>query len=206
VRFEILRTASLRGAALGAGINSVAFSAIVYVGTLYLQFALGYSPFAAGVALLPLDAVAFVVPLAAAALIARRSPRALLAGSFALTAIALLWLARAPAPASYWADVLPAMVMLGLSLSVGFVVLTQEAVAEVEPDEKGVASGIFETANHLFGGGVGVAVYATVLTAAGSGLHDPVGYRAGFLAATVLAALGVAAATQARRTVQAPAM
>jgi hypothetical protein len=37
--------------------------------------------------------------------------------------------------------------VLGASLSIAFVVLTQEAVAEVEPDARGLASGIFETAN-----------------------------------------------------------
>jgi hypothetical protein len=146
------------------------------------------------------------VPLAGARRIGSRPPRPLLLGCFAASALALSWLARAPAPADYAADVLGPLLVLGASLSVAFVVLTHEAVRDVDADDRGVASGIFETANHLFGGGVGVAVYATVLTAAGSGLHDPVGYRAGFLAATVLAALGVAAATQARRTVQAPAM
>jgi len=70
------------------------------------------------------------------------------------------WLA-----ASYARDVFVPLVVLGASLSIAFVVLTQEAVAEVEPDERGLASGIFETADHLFGGAVGVALYASVLTA-----------------------------------------
>src|SRR3954452_17786587 len=48
VRFEVLRTASLRLASAGAGLNAVAFTAIVYVGTLYLQLALGYGPLRAG--------------------------------------------------------------------------------------------------------------------------------------------------------------
>ena len=193
LRFEILRFRSLRGATIGVAVNSVAFTAIVYVGTLYLQSALGYGPIEAGLALLPIDAVAFAIPLLAARHLADRSPRALLAGSFALTTAALLWLARAPVPASYAIDILAPLAVLGASLSIAFVVLTHEAVAEVEPDDKGLASGIFETANHLIGGAVGVAIYATVLTAVAGG-----GYRAAFLVATALAALGVAAATQAR--------
>lgn len=76
--------------------------------------------------------------------------------------------------------------------------LTQEAVAEVEPDERGLASGIFETANHLFGGAVGVALYASVLTATSTTASDADGYRAAFLAATGLALLGLVAASQAR--------
>jgi hypothetical protein len=52
------------------------------------------------------------------------------------------------------------LVVLGASLSIAFVVVTQEAVAEVERDERGLACGIFETANHLSGGTVGAALDA----------------------------------------------
>jgi len=91
------------------------------------------------------------------------------------------------------------LVALGVSLPVAFVVLTNEAVADVDADEKGVASGIFETANHLFGGAVGVALYATIIAATTAGTRaDTSGYRAAFLAATALAVLGVAAAALAR--------
>jgi MFS family permease len=193
----ILRVRSLRAASLGAGLNAVAFTAIVYVGTLYLQVALGYRPVQAGLALLPLDAVAFVVPLAGARAIARRAPRTLLSASFPLTALSLLWLARAPVPADYIRDVFGPLIILGASLSVAFVVLTQEAVAEVSPDERGLASGIFETANHLFGGAVGVALYATLLTAtATAGRSD--GYRSAFLAGACLALAGLVAALMSR--------
>jgi MFS family permease len=205
VRLDILAVRSLRAATLCVGVNSIAFTAIVYVGTLYLQTALRYSPVEAGLALLPLDVVAAVVPILFSAAIARRSPRAVLAASFALTALALLWLARAHAPVDYAVDLMAPLVALGASLSVAFVVLTNEAVAEVEPDEKGVASGIFETANHLFGGAVGVALYATVIAATSAAATDTSGYRAGFLVATGLAVLGVAAAALARgRRAQSP--
>lgn len=101
-------------------------------------------------------------------------------------------------PASYARDVFVPLVVLGASLSIAFIVLTQDAVAEVEPDERGLASGIFETANHLFGGAVGVALYASVLTATSTTASDADGYRAAFLAATGLALLGLVAASQAR--------
>jgi sugar phosphate permease len=79
-------------------------------------------------------------------------------------------------------------------------------VAEVDADEKGVASGIFETANHLVGGAVGVALYATIITAtASAAASDTSGYRAAFLSAAALALLGVVASTQARgRAPQSP--
>jgi MFS family permease len=187
LRLGILRVPSLRTASIGGGVNSVAFTAIVYVGTLYLQSAAGYGPLEAGLALTPLDAVAFVVPLLGAGAIARSAQRPLLAASFALTALALAWLARAPVPVDYAADVLGPLVVLGASLSTAFVVLTRSAVADVEPDERGVASGIFETANHLFGGAVGVAVYAAVITATD-------GYGGAFLTGACITLGGVAAA------------
>jgi MFS family permease len=136
VPFEVLRLPSLRTATYAVGINAVAFTAIVYVGTLYFQDALGYSPFEAALAVLPLDLVAFAVAIFGAGLIARGSPRTLLAAGFAASALALLWLARAPVPASYTVDALGPMLVLGGSLAVCFVVTTQQAVAEAAPDDK----------------------------------------------------------------------
>lgn len=185
VRLEVLALPSLRTATFAVGINSVAFTAIVYVGTLYLQDGLDFSPLEAALAILPIDAVAFAVALGAASLIARQAPRPLLAGSFAASALALLWLARAPVPAHYAADVLAPLAVLGASLAVCFVVSTQLAVSEAAPDDKGLASGVFETANHLFGGAAGVALYATVLAATS--------YGTAFLVAARLAATGLLA-------------
>jgi predicted MFS family arabinose efflux permease len=124
--------------------------------------------------------------------LARWSPRPVLTGSVALIVLSLLWLARAPVPANYAVDLLGPLVVLGAALPAIFIVTTHQAVADVEPDDKGLASGIFETANHLLGGATGVAVYATVLAAAG--------YGAAFLvAAGLVMLLGVAAVLQARR-------
>jgi hypothetical protein len=49
-------------------------------------------------------------------------------------------------PASYAGDVFVPLVVLGALLSIAFVVLTQEAVAEVEPDERGLASSVAPSA------------------------------------------------------------
>jgi EmrB/QacA subfamily drug resistance transporter len=187
VRLDVLRAPGLRAAALGAGLNSIGFTAIVYAGSLYLQHELGYAPLGASAAILPLDVIAFVVTVAGASAISRRSPRALLGSAFAASALALLWLARAPSDAIYARDLLGPLVILGASLPLAFIVLTQQAVADVPPDDRGMASGIFETSNHLFGGAVGVAVYATVIAAAG-------GYGPAFLVAAALSAGGLAVA------------
>jgi predicted MFS family arabinose efflux permease len=162
----------------------------VYVGTLWLQDGLGYSAWRAGLALLPINVVAFIVSTAGSGLVAQRSPRALLLGCFAADALALGWLARAPEDAAYVPDVMAPLVVLGVSMCTTFMVATQQAVADVDADDKGLASGIFETANHLFGGAIGVALYATVIAAAGS-------YGAAFATAAGIAVLGVLPALRA---------
>ncbi|MEW2515375.1 MFS transporter [Streptomyces sp. NPDC046870] len=200
VRLQILRIRSLRAASLAVGANALAFISIVYTGTLYLRNTLGYGPLEAGVALLPVDVVALLVSLAAGGLLARRSPRAVLSVAFGCVVLALLWLARAPVPADYLTDLMAPLVVLGVALPTIFIVVTHEAVADVEPDERGLASGIFETANHLVGGAIGVAVYATVVAMTSDDARDAAGYRTAFLAATALVlVLGAAGVLQARR-------
>jgi MFS family permease len=185
VRFEILRVRSLRAASCGIGVNALAATSVVYVGSLYLQNALGYSAMESALAIIPIDVLGFVVAMVGSPL-ARRSPRLVLLTCFALTALSLLWLARAPVPAKYLIDVCPPLVVLGASLTVVFIVTTNQAVAEVKADEKGLASGIFETANHLVGGAVGVTIYAAVFSAFSSSASGSAGYRAAFLTGAVL--------------------
>jgi hypothetical protein len=122
----VLTTPSLRAATLGVGANALAFTAILYLGTLYLQDSLGYRPLTASLALAPIDAVALVVTLAVARRVARPE---VLPATFAVSALALLWLARAPEPADYVVDVLAPLVVLGFSVPVAFVALTNQAVA-----------------------------------------------------------------------------
>jgi len=114
--------------------------------------------------------------------VARRGPQPLLAACFAGSTLALAWLARAPEPARYLTDVMLPLLVLGTTMCLVFMVATRLAVADVDGDDKGVASGIFETSNHLFGGAVGVALYATVLAAGG--------YTAAFATAAGLTLVG----------------
>jgi EmrB/QacA subfamily drug resistance transporter len=182
IRLELLRVRSLRAATVAVGLNAIGFTAVVFVGTLYLQEGLGYSAWEAGLAALPIDVVSFAVSLAARDLVARHAPRRLLVISFAVSGLALAWLARAPEPARYVTDFMAPLVLLGASMCTVFMVTTRLAVADVAPDDKGLASGVFETANHLFGGAIGVALYATLIAAGG--------YQAAFATAAALAALG----------------
>ena len=145
---------SLRAASCGIGVNALAATSVVYIGSLYLQNALGHSAMESALAIIPINVLGFIScrPGSSGPPLAQRSPRLVLGISFTLTALSLLWLARAPIPARYLTDVGPPLVVLGASLTVVFIVTTNQAVSEVGADEKGLASGIFETSNHLLGG------------------------------------------------------
>jgi MFS family permease len=189
VRLGVLRVGSLRAATGAIGVNAIAFTSIVYVGTLYFQDQLGYTPSQAGLALVPINVTGAATSALGSRVLAGRSPRRILLACFAVDVAALLWLARAPDHARYVVDILPPLSALGVSLCLTFIIATQQAVADVRPDEKGLASGIFESANHLFGGAIGVALYATLIAASG--------YAAAFLAAAGLAGIAALSAVRA---------
>jgi hypothetical protein len=99
----------------------------------------------------------------------------------------------------------PPLVVLGASLTVVFIVTTNQAVSEVGADEKGLASGIFETSNHLLGGTVGVTVYAAIFSTFSGGPRDSAGYRAAFLAAAgIVVCLAALSLSQTRARAHVP--
>jgi hypothetical protein len=73
--------------------------------------------------------------------------------------------------------------------------MSKSRAAAIDPDDRGMASGIFETCAHLGGGAAGVALYATVLTATAE--HAD-GYRGASLAGVALACTGLLAAWMSR--------
>ncbi len=171
VRFGVLR-GPLGPAVLAVGLNAAAFTSLVYVGTLFLQRELGYSALAAGLALIPVE-VASVATARFAARVGRRQ----CVLSLAVSAAGLLWLTRAEG----YLQMLPALVVLGASLTVAFVWLTRTALARQR--DRGLASGLFETSTHLGGNALAVPAYGAAL---GTG-----GYGAAFWLAAGVAVAGL---------------
>ena len=75
----------------------------------------------------------------------------------------MLLFARTPVDGSYVADVLPAMVLVGLGAGLGFPGLMTFAMSGVAPQDAGLASGLVNTSVQV-GGAVGLAVLATLAT------------------------------------------
>lgn len=187
-----LRVAGVARANVLLAIDAGALGATLFFTTLYLQVVLGYPPLAVGVAFAPVTLLIIVISPRAGALTSRYGPRVLIAGGFALLATGMLLLARVPAGGTYLRDVLPALLLLAAGSGVSYAPIFIAGTTGVADRDQGLASGFLNSAQDL-GAALGVTVLGAVATAATPGDGPAAlatGYRAGFLAAAAVTALG----------------
>ena len=133
-----------------------------FITTLYLQAVLGFTPFQIGLVFLPANLImaAFSLGLSAKIVMRFGIRRPLAVGLF-LGALGLALMGRAPLDANVIVDVLPSMVLLGIAAGIAFNPVLLAAMADVAPEESGLASGIVNTA-FMMGGSLGLAVLASL--------------------------------------------
>jgi EmrB/QacA subfamily drug resistance transporter len=119
-----------------------ALGAVFFLLILELQVASGFSPLQAGTALLPATVLMLGLSSRAGALAQRIGPRRLMAGGTLICAIGLLLMTRVGLHASYLTDVLPAVAVFGLGLSLTVAPLTATVLASADVRHAGVASGV----------------------------------------------------------------
>ncbi len=165
--------------------------------TLYLQKVLGYTPLEAGFAYLPLAAAVATGTGVATKLVPRFGPRPLAAAGLGVASLGLLKLGGAPIDGQYAADVLPSLILLGVGAGLSFVSITTAALARVDDEAAGLASGLLSTSVQI-GGALGIAILVSVLTTRSSDLlgsgSTPVAAEVGGLQLAFLIAAGVAQA------------
>jgi EmrB/QacA subfamily drug resistance transporter len=187
VPLSLLRRRNLTVSNVVGMLWAAAMFAWFFLSALYLQSVLGYSPLQVGLAFLPANVIMAVLSLGLSAkLVLRLGIRASLATGLLLAAAGLALFARAPVDGGF-ADVLPAMVLLGLGSGMAFNPLLLAAMSDVDPADAGLASGIVNT-SFMMGGALGLAILAGV--AASWGFHAA--FLAGALFALVAALLSVA--------------
>jgi EmrB/QacA subfamily drug resistance transporter len=122
-----------------------AFGGVLFLLVLQLQLVAGFSPLAAGIALLPTTVLMLLLSPRAGALAQRIGPRWLMSAGTAICAVGILLMTRIGANTSYLADVLPAVVVFGLGLSMTVAPLTATVLASADVRHAGVASGVNNT-------------------------------------------------------------
>lgn len=154
---------------------------------LQLQIAAGFSPLAAGTALLPVTALMLVLSSRAGALAERIGPRLPMTVGTLLAVLGLLLTMRIGTDASYLADVLPAVVVFGLGLSLTVAPLTATVLGAADPRYAGTASGV----NNAIARSGALLAIAVIPVAAGLGGTDytvPADFNAGFHNAMLISA------------------
>ncbi len=119
-----------------------ALSGVFFLLVLHLQVVAGFSPLLAGTALLPVTALMLVGSARAGALAERIGPRLPMTAGPLVSALGLLLMLRIGADASYAGDVLPAVVVFGLGLTLTVAPLTTTVLAAASTRHAGVASGV----------------------------------------------------------------
>jgi EmrB/QacA subfamily drug resistance transporter len=165
-----------------------AFGGLLFLLVLQLQVVAGFSPVAAGAALLPITLLMLTLSARSGALAQRVGPRWLMTVGITGTAIGMALMSRIGPHASYLSDVLPAVAVFGLGLSMTVAPLTATVLASAEVRHAGVASGV-NNAVARAAGLVAVAALPTVVGLTGASYHQPARFSAGFDRATIVSAV-----------------
>jgi len=162
----------------------------------YFQFALGYSPLATGLRLLPWTVTPLIVSPLAGVLSDRIGRRPVLVVGMVLQGVGLAWIAAiAAAGAGYGQFVVP-LIIAGIGISMAMPIASTAVLSAVAPHDMGKASGVNSTLQR-FGAAFAIAVAAAVFTANGH-LGTAVSFTSGFRPAlTVVAGLSVLGAITA---------
>jgi EmrB/QacA subfamily drug resistance transporter len=169
----VFRAKAFSGANLVTFLVYAANGGVFFLVVLNLQVVAGFSPLTGGIALLPVTALMLVLSSRAGALGQRIGPRIPMTVGPLICAVALVMLSMVGAGASYWWNVLPAVIVFGLGLSLLVAPLTATALGALEDRFAGIASGV----NNAVARAAGLLSVAVLPLAAGLGggsLTDPV--------------------------------
>ena len=188
----LLRIDRLRDRAVGGGlllclVNAGLMFGLFLLCSLYLQLALGHGPLPTGLAFIPLALAAGSGAHVAGQLLNRHGLRWSAGPALALAAGGLLLLSHIPAHGSYLRDMLPGMLMAGFGLGLSGTAMAVGVLTGVRHEEAGMLSGASAT-THEIGGTLGIAIYASIATAASGGIFVGPAAAAGIAHAFLIAA------------------
>jgi EmrB/QacA subfamily drug resistance transporter len=157
----------------------------------FFQLVQGFSPFEAGLRTLPWTGMPIIVAPIAGVLSDRIGGRPLLVAGMLLMGAGLAWFALMSSPTVPYLELVPALVLSGVGMSLYFAPTANLVLSSVRPQEEGLASGANNTIREV-GGVFGVAILASVFAANG-GYGTPQTFVAGLTPALWLGAAVVGA-------------
>ena len=162
VKLELFRrrnfaVGNIETLAMYAGISILFFYLVIY-----LQQVAGYSALRSGLVTLPVTIEMFVLSRRFGALADRLGPRFFMGFGPLVAAGGILLLLRLGMNVSYWTDLLPALLVFGVGLSMTVAPLTATVLADADESDAGIASAINNSVARI-AGLVGVSVIGVVI-------------------------------------------
>ncbi len=164
-----------------------ALSGVLFLLVVALQVVAGFSPIAAGTAMLPITLLMLMFSARAGALAQRIGPRVPMSLGPLICAAGLVLLLRIDESARYLADVLPGVVVFGLGLSLLVAPLTAAVLAAADNRHAGVASGVNNAVARV-AGLLAVAVLPALAGLSGRDYTDPAAFAHGLHVALIICA------------------
>jgi len=143
-------------------------SALTTFLTLYLIEFAGFSALHAGISLLPVTIVMFFLSPRTGRLSMQYGPRLFMALGPIVAGVAVVAYTWLPQDVNYWVDILPALLVFALGLSLTVAPLTTTVLADAGPGDAGVASGVNNAVARIAGL---LAIAILGILAAGGGDH-----------------------------------
>jgi len=179
VDFGIFRIRNLTGANLTQLFISSGLMSMFFFVSLYLQNILHFKPVETGLAFLPFAVTVGITATQASRFIGRFGYKPFLVGGPLVMAMGLFMLSHISVDGSYFAVVLPALILMAIGGGLTFISVSVAATSGVPQDEAGLASGLLNTSQQI-GGALGLAILSGV---AATSAHNAI--TTGVQAATV---------------------
>jgi EmrB/QacA subfamily drug resistance transporter len=199
MRFGILRLRTVSGANVAGLVMGTAMFGMFLMLTLYMQQVLHYSAMKTGVGYLAVAATAIVWSALAAQLVTRIGVKPVLVTGMTALSAGLLYFTQVSVGGTYLADLLPGFLLISIGIGFSFVPISIAALAGIQPEEAGLASGLINTSQQI-GGALGIAALTSIATsttntkvADGSALPVALtnGFQTAFYGAAGVAILGI---------------
>ncbi|MBB6343573.1 MFS transporter [Nonomuraea muscovyensis] len=164
-----------------------AMGVVFFLLVIQLQVVSGFSPVAAGLALLPVTILMMLLSPRAGEIAKRHGPRLPMTGGILVAGLGFVWMSAIGPGSSYALQVLPAVTVFGLGLSAAVAPLTATVLASAEERYAGTASGV-NNAVARTGSLLSVAAVPPLVGLVGDAFERPAVFDAGFRAAMLISA------------------
>ena len=191
----LFRSRQFTGANVVTFVIYGALGGALFLLPIQLQRVLGFSALESGMALIPMTVLMLILSPSSGRLAARVGPRLPMVVGPLIAAVGLALLVRVAPGSSYMVTTLPAVIVLGLGLSITVAPLTWTVLSAAEPEHAGVAAAI-NTVVARAAAAIAVATLPAGAGIAGRAALEPDVFATGFpramwMAATLAAAGGV---------------